>query len=94
MVETNLDQQKKKGSENQVLDLKDLYRSAIFRTYREFHKLSEDEQAKFNKDKSLSGRKAMLDSFWHYFNEKHTEKILEKIDKETFQIYFDTIKKD
>jgi len=93
MVESHLETDKENLSKKKIVNLKDAYRSAIFRSCREFHKLSDDEKKKYGKMKTWKERDLMLDKFWHYFNERYSSQVLEKIDKETFKIYFDSIKK-
>jgi len=86
------EQQQQAGGKKKIATLTDAYRSAIFSAYRDFSKLSEDEQAKYSKTNGLTGKERLMDQLWWYFDQKHWSKMMEKIDRSTFKIYYSMIK--
>jgi len=85
---------KKKGSpESESEKFQKEYKSAIFSAYRDFYKLTPAEQAKHSVNKSLTWKEKFREQFWNYLKNKLWNKVLENIDKNLFNIYFETLSK-
>ena len=88
---TNTIKSKVTAPEDQSSKITSEYKSAIFSAYKEFYKLTPEQQAEFTVNPSLTGKQKFREQFWGFLKKKIGTKILENIDKNLFDVYFETI---